>query len=276
MTTPFATSTSDDSAARMSPSRSPWVGLHRPARDRVRARLMVVPFAGGNASAFFPWISQIGGDDWLEVAVVQPPGRGARFREPAVESLESYAEAIAAEARALAGSHGPAPLFLMGYSMGALVAYLTARDHAPGLRLTRLIVAARPAPVARPSAPAAARMSRDQVLARLARLQGTPEALLHNPELLEPYLEAISAEFQLVDGWPGRHLPKIDVDVTAFAGLDDPETPVAEVFPWAGLTTRSFAAFFLPGGHFFLHTARPMFCRMVRQLTEATIEGEAR
>ncbi len=257
------------------PARSPWLGLHRPAQTQLRARLIVLPFAGGNASAFFPWTKEIGGEEWLEIAVLQPPGRGARFREPPVDSLEVYADAVAGQALELARGHGEAPLFLMGYSMGALVAYLTARDQAHRLPLAHLIVAARRAPVRQNDVPPSPRLSRDQVFARLERLQGTPEALLRNPELLEPYLDSISAEFHLVDSWSDDRLPGLDVDVTAYAGLDDPETAVNDVFEWSELTTRDFAAHFLPGGHFFMNTARPTFCRLVRQMIEATLGGDA-
>lgn len=257
-------------------TRSPWLGLHRPAEAQLRARLMILPFAGGSASAFFPWTREVGGNEWLEIDVLQPPGRSTRFREAPLTSLEAYADEVADQALELAHVHGEAPLFLMGYSMGALVAYLTARDHGPRLPLAHLIVAARRAPIRQQASLPGARLSRDEVLARLKRLQGTPEALLRAPELLEPYLDSISAEFHLVDSWSDDRLPSLDVNTTAVAGLDDPETPLGEVFGWADLTTRDFTAHFLRGGHFFMNTARSKLCRLVKQTIEAEMDGDTR
>lgn len=260
--------------ARPAP-RPAWLGLHRPALGPVRARLLILPFAGGNASAFFPWMKEIGAEDWLELAVLQPPGRGTRFREAPVASLEEYAAAVRATAQALADQGGAAPLFVMGYSMGALVGYLAARGAGPGLPVARLIAAARKAPRPRAAAeyPPRRPMSREAVLARLRSLQGTPEAVLRYPELIEPYLGSIAAEFHLVDSYASPELPPLECPVTAISGLDDPETPRAGVFDWEHLTREGFAAHFLPGGHFFMNTARPAFQRLVRLAIDQHLDG---
>ena len=161
---------------------------------------------------------------------------------------------------------------------GALVSYLSVRDFGQSMPVRHVIAAARKAPRApHPGHMQTHRraMSRDAVLARLRSLQGTPEAVLRNPDLIEPYLDSISAEFHLVDTFADAYLPPLPVPVTAIAGLDDPETPLDQVFLWKDLTRESFAAHFLEGGHFFMNTARPAFQRLVTQVLVQTLEGES-
>ena len=255
--------------------RSPWLGLHRPAKGPPRARLLIIPFAGGNASAFYPWLAHLGPAEWLEVAVVQPPGRGPRFREPPLTSLEEYASAVAMLAQDLEREHGASPLTLMGYSMGPLVAYLALRDHGASLPAAHLIVAARSAPSSRsPCERDAPAMTREQLLARLRRLQGTPESLLDNPGLIEPYLASIASEFQLVDGWTSQFLPPVQVDLTVIAALEDPETPLAGALNWELLTEANFLGHIVRGGHFFMNSARETVCAVVNDTIAHTIEGD--
>ncbi|MDN8634742.1 MULTISPECIES: thioesterase II family protein [Corynebacterium] len=250
-----------------------WIGLHRRAKNQPLARLLIIPFAGGNASAFFPLLTEIGYESHLDVIVLQPPGRGTRHHEPPLESLESYASVVAAVAGHAAEVGGSVPLIILGYSMGGVVAYLTARDHYEELPLVEVIVAARTAPTASdPLSGGRALMSHASVIDRLRKLQGTPEAVLQNPDIMEPVLDSIATEFYLIDNWSTTRIAPLNVDITAVAGLDDPETPPTRVLEWEHLTKGHFNATFVQGGHFFLQTACPDLGRIIRQAVDNQIE----
>ncbi|KZL09098.1 Linear gramicidin dehydrogenase LgrE [Pseudovibrio axinellae] len=244
------------SAPRVAEQTNPWVGLHRPATAS-QAQIVIAPYAGGNASGFFSWMKEVGAEDWLDVIILQPPGRGARHREEPVSSLEAYAEQVA---DLLVQSQSGLPVFLMGYSMGAIVCHLVSqRLFALGAALPKgLIVAARKAPQYQRTS-GGGPLTRDQILARLKRLQGTPEALLNNREMLDPYLDSISAEFHIVDNFVPRPSRSLPIPVAAISGLDDPETPLMEVFGWRQHSSAEFEAHFIEGGHFFMNSNRAEF-----------------
>src|SRR4051812_48675230 len=105
-------------------TRNRWfVHSHRSggANAPLRARLLCFPHAGASASAYRAWTDQV--PPWLDVWSLQLPGRGARFTEPAFERLLPLVASIADAF----GKSDDLPFAFFGHSMGALLAFETAR-----------------------------------------------------------------------------------------------------------------------------------------------------
>ena len=109
-------------------STSSWIVSSCP-RDKPRARLICFPHGGGGTQAFRAWPDCL--PEWLEVLAINPPGRGARLREPAIDDMaRMVAEITAALTPAL-----DLPFLLFGHSVGALIAFEVARAlEAQGLQ----------------------------------------------------------------------------------------------------------------------------------------------
>ena len=107
----------------MSISASPWFAVLPRGNARPALRLYCFPYAGAGHTVFQPWRALLTGD--IELASIKLPGRGARFGEPHARSLVELAERLAAEI-AEASVEGEA-FALFGHSMGALLAFETAR-----------------------------------------------------------------------------------------------------------------------------------------------------
>lgn len=97
-------------------------------------RLICFPHAGGAASAYRPLSRQL--KPHIEVRAVQYPGRQDRRHEPPAAGIRELAAVVAGK---LEDDDGAAPFAFFGHSMGALVAYETARlleqrgpDHPAG------------------------------------------------------------------------------------------------------------------------------------------------
>jgi pyochelin biosynthetic protein PchC len=97
-----------------------WIRRFHPSPDAA-ARLACFPHAGGSASIFFPLSRDLA--PRAEVLAMQYLGRQDRRAEPNVPNMGRLADR-AAEALAVAND---LPLFLFGHSMGATLAYETAR-----------------------------------------------------------------------------------------------------------------------------------------------------
>src|SRR5580700_5593509 len=90
-------------------------------RHGARLQLFCFPFAGGGTTAFRGWQEQLPAS--IEVWPVEYPGRESRFREQSFDNAAALAEAICAEAAAAIDR----PFAFFGHSMGALLAFETAR-----------------------------------------------------------------------------------------------------------------------------------------------------
>src|SRR5689334_2163044 len=152
---------------------SSWFHVPRPVA-RPRLRLVCLPYAGGSASIYHGWASELDPD--VELVAVQLPGRGSRLREAPFTQMEPL---LAALLEAMA-SLDDAPIAIFGHSMGALVGFALARRLRGERRVrpTRLFRSGRRAPqIPDPREPPLFSRSREEFLSELRRLRGTPDEI---------------------------------------------------------------------------------------------------
>lgn len=227
---------------------NPWVRCFTPCPPSA-PRLVCFPHVGGAASSYVALSRALA--PRVEVLALQYPARQDRRHEPHPGSIPALADGIAAALRtALDGR----PYAFFGHSMGAVLAYETARRltaaGAPGP--VRLFASARRAPsVARAEA---VHLKDDAgLLAEIRRLSGTGTEVLEDEELLALALPVIRADYRAIETY--RHIPgaPLTCPVTVFAGDSDTETDTPDlVAEWAGLTTAGTDLRGFPGGHFYL------------------------
>lgn len=246
---------------------SPWI-VRMPGPDDSAAtlRLLCFPYAGGAAHIYADWRQPIPQQVLLQV--VQLPGRGARFREAPLRSIGGMALGVM---QALQQDPDPRPLVFFGHSMGALVAFETARlMRRSGMRLPcRLLLSGYIAPHLGYPEPPIHALSDAEFGDRLREYEGTPAEVLQHPELLSLLMPMVRADFAAVETYSYQTEGALPCPIAAFGGHNDTMIPEAAIAAWREHTRAGFSMQMFEGGHFFIHTARDaLLARVVADIEE--------
>ena len=233
-----------------------WLRRFRPAPEAGH-RLVCFPHAGGSAGYFVPFAQAL--TPGVDVLAIQYPGRQDRFREPGVASVRELAERIHAVLR----PYRDHPLSFFGHSMGAAVAFETARLlERDGVLLANLVVSGHRAP-RRHRADEYRWRDDAAILAELRRLGGTDREVFADPELVQMVLPALRSDYHAVRTYRYEPGPDVSCPILALVGDADPRATPDELRPWAEHTTGSFELRVFPGGHFYLDEHRDAVLRLV-------------
>jgi len=244
----------------MDPAPDRWFHISRP-KPGAAIRLFCFPYSGADSAVFFPWADLLPG--FVEVCPVQLPGRGRRLSEPLYDRLLPLA-AAAGEAVA-AACRGSFALF--GHSFGAMLAFEVARwlRRRGGPMPEHLFVSGCSAPqLPEPNLPIHD-LPEPEFIEQLRRLNGTPEEVLANPELLELIIPILRADFAVCRSYAYQHEAPLSCPISAYGGLRDSDVSRERLEAWREQTSGAFALRMFPGDHFFVNTDRLLLLRVVSQ-----------
>jgi len=226
-----------------------------------RMRLFCFPYAGGTAAVFRSWAQYLPSE--IELCAVQYAGRGSRLAEPLGEDVMEVMDGIYQDLLPFLKK----PFAFFGHSMGALVGYEFARrlqlEQQP--EPFQLFVSGCSAPHVRMFDELTYNLPEPEFIAELRRLQGTPEEVLDNAELMQLMMPIIRADFKVSQTYAYVPGPPVECPIRAFGGLKDEMVPRDEVEAWSEHTSGSFRAQMLPGDHFFLNTSQSLLTRIIAQ-----------
>ena len=157
-----------------------------------KTTLICLPYAGGSEYAFRPMEERLGA--FAQVKTVALPGRGSRFAEPPVYSLEALATYCWPQIKPWLDK----PYALFGHSMGGLLAYLLCHKiKESGLRPPiHLFLSGREAPCVPETEPFDHLLSQEDFKAKLLSYGGIDEAVLENEEAFAFFKPAIRRVFR--------------------------------------------------------------------------------
>lgn len=224
-------------------------------------RLFCFPYAGGGALSFRTWSDSL--PPYVEVCSLELPGRGTRLMEPPFTRLLPLIQAIAPALIPYLNK----PFAFFGHSMGGLIGLeltrLLRRDY--GLSPVHLFVSGCRAPQIIDQTQPVHTLPEPAFLEELRRLNGTPEAVLENTEMMQLLLPTLRADFAVIETYIYAPEPPLDSPITAFGGLQDREISCDDLEAWREQTNAAFSMHMLPGDHFFLHSAGLLLLQSLSQ-----------
>jgi surfactin synthase thioesterase subunit len=214
--------------------------------------LFCFPHAGGGTTAFRRWAGALPAGVALWPARL--PGRENRIFEPPFERMTPLVEAVGQAIEPyLTGCFA-----FYGHSMGAAIAFEVARLlRRRSLPLpASLFVSGARAPQFRRNHTPPQQPSDAELVDELRKLEGVPEEALADEEVMKVILPALRADSSLYRNYMYEEEPPLDCAIRAYGGEDDADITRAHLEAWSQQTRSSFALEMLPGGHFFVNSAR--------------------
>ncbi|PQJ44588.1 hypothetical protein BTO01_29120 [Vibrio jasicida] len=224
-----------------------------------RLRLFVFPFAGGSYYAFMPWLRAL--PPTVELNILQLPGRASLSDKPVICDLT---ELIIQMKQYLTELDDTSWVFF-GYSNGAAIAFELARAMNSDPRLRHLFLAAKSAPHL--PLECWGHLNDNELCDWLRQYGETPEELLGNPDLRNPFLAVLRADLIMVEGYCFAQQPLLDVSATLMHGSQDPTNREEDVLAWQVLLKQPAQMRIYDAGHFFLHhESQALLCDIRQQL----------
>lgn len=248
-----------------------WVVM-RSSETVAPTRLFCFPHAGAGPSAYREWETELAGT--LQVCRVQLPGREERVREPAFTNVLRLTEVLADALEPWFDR----PFAFFGHSMGALIAFELTRE----LRRRRsvlprhLFVSGRAAPHLPSRTPSIHHLGDAEFRRELRLLNGTPEQVLQDDELMEFLLPSLRADFSVCETYEHVDDEPLALPITAFGGESDPRATAEEIRAWSEHTDARAGIRMFPGDHFYLQSMRPaVISAIVAELSPLLSRGPA-
>jgi surfactin synthase thioesterase subunit len=197
----------------------------------------------------------------IELCPIQLPGRENRRSEPPFNRLKSLIQTLTP----LIAPYLDIPFAFFGHSMGALLSFELIRElrrqNLPSPM--HLFLSGHPAPQIPDFEPPIHTLPEPQFIEALRKLQGTPEAVLQDSELMQHYLPILRADFAMLETYFYVKEAPLNCPISVFGGLEDKRVSLAALEAWREQTTQGFTVNQLSGDHFFLQLSQKELLKLV-------------
>jgi len=203
------------------------------------------PYAGGSPGEFLRWEARLPD---LEILGILPPGRGRRLDEPPFTSAADLVDAL------IRGVDFVPPFLLFGHSLGALLAYETARALRDARRIApaALIVSAhRPPDVPHGDLPIHHLPDVEFRAIIAERYPAPPAELAEEPELLARLHQTLRSDLAVFETYRHPRSAPLSCPILVISGVAD-HWSEADLAGWARHTTAGCSVHLVDGDHFYL------------------------
>lgn len=246
--------------------KSNWFVIPSPNPD-AQVRLFCFSYAGGSAASYISWASSLPG--FVELICIQLPGRGTRLFEPPCSTMDELIPALSAQVMPLLTK----PYAFFGHSLGGRVAFeliLALKESGKPEPAHFFISASRAAHLVGSSDPIH-HLDDQGFITGLRRLNGTPETVLQDAELMDLLMPMLRADFGISETYISTNTALLGCDYTLLSGTEDQMIHVDLISPWHKHFSSDGALISLPGNHFYVDEEPEQLTRIIAETLEKSI-----
>ncbi|KIN31510.1 Long-chain-fatty-acid--CoA ligase [Bacillus subtilis] len=235
----------DDLLKQLNEMEESWLNINKV--KGAKFRIVCFPYAGASTYLYQKWVDKLAPD--IEVVNINLPGRDTKINELPYDSAYTVANRLASEIEQISDK----PLFFMGQSGGAILAFETSRLLLKrGVKIERLFALASRAPHDQLSEPQRYHLPEEEFLERVNEFGGLSESLLNNKELLSLMLPTMRADEKLAETYfYSGTLGRFPFPISIYGGKKD-RIKTEVLNKWKELSMKECKLEWFDGGHFFL------------------------
>ncbi len=191
----------------------------------------------------------------IEICLVNLPGRDKRIKDALQTRLLPLIEELT---HALIPQLNK-PFAFFGHSMGALIAFETARQlrRNGALQPIQLFISARHAPQRVDPYADLYQLPEQEFIDGTEELFGAlPEAVKQEQEVLDLFMSIMRADLTMVGTYAYMQELPLNCPISVFGGMQDHSITERDLEAWCEQTTSLFNLQMLPGDHFFIQSSR--------------------
>jgi surfactin synthase thioesterase subunit len=212
--------------------------------------LFCLPFAGGNKYSYREY--EKNATSGLNIIPLEYPGRGGRMKERFITDMNELVDHLFDEIRFAVSKRSYA---IYGHSMGAVVAFFLVK---------KIIANGLPSPLhlfvsgtTGPSSHAERELKRhllpkEEFIEEIRVLDGCPEDILQNAELLDFLEPILRADFELSETFDYTESNPLDIPITVITGTEE-DMEADDIYSWQKESLMPVDFRTMPGKHFFIH-----------------------
>lgn len=216
--------------------------------------LFCLPYSGGTARVFEPLAALAPGN--IEIRAVEPPGRGARLREPLITDYDtlvgSMASYLIADFQRQPTGAAVRRYAILGHCAGGVLGVAVAKTMtaALGQPPMQCFLAAAAAPHLASVGGLGAAPSDEELLATFASYGLTPPEVLAEPAFAQHIVPILRTDFGIVSQYHQASTLRVDYPLTLIAASRDSIVPADSVWAWSQYTSAPCRQVLIDGDHF--------------------------
>jgi surfactin synthase thioesterase subunit len=166
------------------------------------------------------------------------------------------------------------PYILFGHSLGSRVAFEVMDGlESLGYNLPlHFIASGSNSPDINQLSPKISKLPDKEFIQELKKLNGTPNEILENKELIDLLIPLLKADFQIAESYKYSKNKKFNCDASLFDGNDDSRTTESNVDSWGHFFVHKPSLYMLDGDHFFIESNKARLLEKLMFIIQSSLQ----